>query len=224
MMISLFDMLAPHYCCSCGEIGRIICDNCKNNIISRASQRCLLCAKTIRNSSSLCQHCQPRAPFENAWYVGERSGALKLLIGAYKFERVGGAYREIVDLLDTRVSELPAGTIVVPVPTIASHVRQRGFDHAARLAKEFARRRKLPYRTILHRRTSSVQHTADKSERWQQAKQAFVCDSSEAASCLLIDDIYTTGATLHYAAKALLASGFEKVSVAVVARQPTQGS
>ena len=113
---------------------------------------------------------------------------------------------------------------MVPVPTIASHVRQRGFDHAARLAKEFARRRKLPCRMILHRRTSSVQHTADKSERWQQAKQAFVCDSSEAASCLLIDDIYTTGATLHYAAKALLDSGVEKVSVAVVARQPTQGS
>ena len=196
MMISLLDILAPHYCCSCGEIGRIICDNCKNNISSRASRWCLLCAKTIRNSSGLCQ----------------------------RFERVGGAYREIVDLLDARVSELPAGTIVVPVPTIASHVRQRGFDHAARLAKEFARRRKLPYRTILHRRTSSVQHTADKSERWQQAKQDFVCNRSEAASCLLIDDIYTTGATLHYAAKALLDSGVEKVSVAVVARQPTQGS
>ena len=66
------------------------------------------------------------SPFDNAWYVGERSGALKLLIGTYKFERVGGAYREIVDLLDTRVSELPVETIVVPVPTIASHVRQRG--------------------------------------------------------------------------------------------------
>ena len=75
----------------------------------------MLCAKTIRNSSGLCRRCQPRAPFENAWYVGERSGALKLLIDAYKFERVGGAYREIVDLLDARVSELPAETIVVQI-------------------------------------------------------------------------------------------------------------
>jgi len=222
MAISLFNMLAPHYCCSCGEIGRIICDNCKNNISLQVSQRCLICMRIIRNSSGLCRRCQSRAPFKNAWYVGERSGALKLLIGAYKFERVGSAYRDIVDLLDKHVPELPAETIVVPVPTITSHVRQRGFDHAARLAKELARRRKLSYLSVLHRQTSVVQHTATRNERWQQAKQAFVCDSLDAANCLLIDDIYTTGATLHHAAEALLDGGAEAVSVAVVARQPTQ--
>lgn len=222
MRISLFDILAPHYCCSCGAVGRIICDNCKKHIVSRSFRSCLVCAKTIRNSNGLCRSCKQKVPFKRIWCVGERCDALKSLIDAYKFERASGAYREIVDLLDEYLPKLPSNMVVVPVPTISTHIRQRGYDHAAKLARELAKRRELPYSTVLRRKTSTVQHTASQGERWQNAREAFVCHKVEFDSCVIVDDIYTTGATLHYAAKTLLDAGAEDVSVAIIARQPTR--
>ena len=110
----------------------------------------------------------------------------------------------------------------MPVPTISTHIRQRGYDHAAKLARELAKRRELPYSTVLRRETSTVQHTASQGERWQNAREAFFCHKVEFDSCVIVDDIYTTGATLHYAAKTLLDAGAEDVSVAIIARQPTR--
>ena len=176
MRISPFDLLAPHYCCSCGAVGQIICDNCKKHIVSRSFRSCLVCAKTIRNSNGLCCSCKQKVPFKRIWCVGERCDALKSLIDAYKFERASGAYREIVDLLDEYLPKLPSNTVVVPVPTISTHIRQRGYDHAAKLARELAKRRELPYSTVLRRETSTVQHTASQGERWQ--KHLFVIKSS----------------------------------------------
>ena len=144
MRISLFDLLAPHYCCSCGAVGRIICDNCKKHIASRSFRSCLVCAKTIRNSNGLCRSCKQKVPFKRIWCVGERCDALKSLIDAYKFERASGAYHEIVDLLDEYLPKLPSNTVVVPVPTISTHIRQRGYDHAAKLARELAKRPNFP--------------------------------------------------------------------------------
>ena len=67
-----------------------------------------------------------------------------------------------------------------------------------------------------------MQHTATKDKRWRNAREAFVCNKVEFDSCVIVDDIYTTGATLHYAAKTLLDAGVEDVSVAIIARQPTR--
>lgn len=219
MDTGLITVFAPHYCSSCGTIGGLLCDYCKYNIISEPYEACLLCHKLARPASNLCNEC--RVPFTKAWSAGDRREGLRELIDRFKFERVRGAYLPLAELLDSTLPAFPAEVTVVPVPTIVPHVRVRGYDQTALVARRFARLRKLSYAPLLQRATNSVQRGANRKQRFQQAKEAFKV-SSAYGICLVIDDITTTGATLTAAAQTLLDAGASEVWVAVLACQPIE--
>jgi ComF family protein len=218
MKLSILNLIAPHYCCSCGEIGSILCDYCKFNIISEPYDACILCGMLASGRENVCQKC--KAAFSKAWCVGERAGELKTLIDAYKFNRARAAHKALAELLHEIVPFLPKDTIITAVPTIPAHVRARGYDQAALLARHFAILRHLPYQAAVSRRTNTVQHTAKtKRQRIEQAKKAFLATVEPGRTYLLIDDVCTTGASLRYAAKVLKDAGAKDVWVAVLAKQ-----
>mgnify|MGYP001552356004 CR=1 FL=1 len=159
-----------------------------------------------------------------AWCVGERSDALKVAINLYKYKSARAAVCPLVDLLDEVVPRLSADTRVVAVPTIAPHIRIRGYDHAALLAKHFAKRRGLSLSRELKRVGATHQQGSSRRQRLAQARIAFQCDAVDNVPYLLIDDVCTTGATLHYAAKALCDAGVSEVYVAVLSRQQAQST
>ncbi|MBC7764477.1 ComF family protein [Microbacteriaceae bacterium] len=161
-------------------------------------------------------------PYSRAWCVGERKDVLEKLLKSYKFERAKLAYLVIAELLDATIPILPDNTIVVSVPTIRTHIRRRGYDHAALIAKAFAARRKLPYKPILERLNDSVQLGTTKAVRRKQASVAYRAVANNEPNILLIDDVFTTGATAFFAAKALRDAGTESVYMAVLARQPLE--
>ena len=223
MRLTLPDLLAPHYCISCGQGGAVLCEHCKYDIVSDPFTLCIVCLGIAPASGNLCKSCV--VPYLRAWCVGDRSDALEKLINAYKFERVGAADVIFTQLLDETLPQLPADTIVTYVPTIPSHIRQRGYDHAERIAKRLATLRGLPHVAALSRREFTHQRGAGRSERIANAKRAFCARSVErGASYLLIDDIFTTGATLRYASSVLLDAGASEVSIAAIARQPLEKS
>jgi ComF family protein len=154
--------------------------------------------------------------------VGWRTDELRRLIDDYKFENVRSAHHILAELLDQRISQLPGTTVVVPVPTISSHIRMRGYDHAALLARSFARRRRLEVQPIVKRVTTTVQRDAPRLQRIAQAKVAFKVRKKLDPSVpyLVIDDIITTGASVTYVAKALREAGAKEVWLAAIARQP----
>jgi ComF family protein len=147
---------------------------------------------------------------------------LQRLIGLYKFERLQAANRSLSDLLLNIVPELPAQTIVVPVPTVSSHIRERGYDHMLLIARRFAVSRHLRLAKALGRTTDTKQRQASARQRIAQAKAAFEVteDIVTGVPYLLIDDVMTTGATIKYAVQALKRAGATQVWVAVIARQP----
>lgn len=221
MLHKLFDCIAPHYCCSCGEIGSLLCESCKHNITNEPFGGCLLCGRLSLLQS--CPHC--RSTITRTWCGGERSGGLETLINRYKFDRAESAYIPLGDIMLAALPQLPAETIIVPVPTVRAHIRQRGYDHAFLLARYIAHARQLALGQILGRRTATVQRGADRKTRLAQAKEAFVV-TSEARNdvpYLIIDDVVTTGATLRYAAKALKDAGATTIWAAASARQPLDG-
>ena len=162
-------IFAPHYCSSCGTIGGLLCDYCKYNIVSEPYEACLLCHKLARPASNLCSSC--KAPFTKAWSAGDRREGLRELIDRFKFERVRGAYLPLAELLDTTLPAFPSEVTVVPIPTIAPHVRVRGYDQTALVARRFARLRKLPYVPMLQRATNSVQRGANRSSVFNRQKK-----------------------------------------------------
>lgn len=161
-------------------------------------------------------------PYRRAWCVADRRDHLERLINGYKFANTRAAYRPLAELLHARLPELPENTVIVPVPTVSSHIRQRGYDHMLLIARHFARLRRRSVATGLQRTTSTKQRGAGRKQRIDHAKAAFVCraplDSSHIY--LLIDDVITTGATVHYAARALRDAGATTVWVASISRQP----
>jgi len=215
----LLGHVAPHYCCSCGEIGSLLCDSCKYDIVSEHINACLFCGHPT-SVTAACRRC--RSGVERTWYAGERSGGLEALIDRYKFEYAEAAYRPLGDLLLACLPELPSQTIVVPVPTIRAHIRQRGYDHALVLTRYIARERGLTLAQPLERLTTTAQRGADRKTRRLQAEAAFRVKNELQPDIpyLLIDDVATTGATLRYAAKALKGAGASVVWAAAVARQP----
>lgn len=214
----LAELLAPHYCGSCGQIGSLLCDGCKYDIVSDTPQQCLACLRLVGRYGDVCKGCE--VAYTKGWFVGLHQSAVRQLVNNYKFNRVQWSGGVLAGLLHASLPELPTDTIVVPVPTIAPHIRERGYDHAATIAHSFARLRQLPYRADLLRNGATTQRGVGRSQRLRQAANAFYCHKALAGRYLLVDDVCTTGATVACAAKALRQAGANEVWVAVISREP----
>ena len=218
MISKLLQIIAPHHCYGCNKTGVILCSNCKYDITSEPFSGCIVCRKP--STAGVCMACTNS--FNKAWCVGERHDTLETIINAYKFDRLQSSYKILAELIDETMPVLPSNTLVVGIPTVPAHVRQRGYDHVDLIVKEFCKLRKLEKSPVLRRVTSTTQRGASRAQRLKHAKAAFEAKHAldDALPYLLIDDVVTTGATIEYAARALREAGATVVWVAVVARQP----
>jgi ComF family protein len=117
--------------------------------------------------------------------------------------------------------------LLIPLPLHRRRLRARGYDQALELARPLARQLGLPLRTdLLHRRRDTApQSRLDAPARRKNLRGAFAVDIAALARMpalpahvVLIDDVMTTGATLHAAAEALLRAGVARVDAWVCAR------
>lgn len=151
-----------------------------------------------------------------------RTGPLAALIDNYKFHNARAAYRPLAELLLERLPELPANTVVVPIPTISRHIRQRGYDHMALIGRLVSARRDWTYSPVLRRLTNTTQRGAGRVQRLRQAASAYRTEAAldPTRPYLIVDDVVTTGATLNAAVQALRHAGATTVYVVAIARQP----
>lgn len=217
MLDQVLSIVAPHHCSGCGELGSLLCHHCKYDIIDEHENRCLVCLAPT--TTGLCT--SHRRPYQKAWFVGERNGTLQRIIGNFKFNNARAASKTLAELLDRSLPDFPHDVVVVPVPTVSSHIRERGYDHTLLVVRKFAKSRDLKIAPILTRSTTTKQRSANKSTRRQQAKRAFALKGpvNSEATYLVIDDVFTTGATIEYATRLLKGAGAKKIWVAVIARQ-----
>lgn len=216
MQEALLDLIMPHYCYSCGVIGSILCEHCKNDIIDERQNHCLKCGLLINDSCKLC-----RLPYQKSWTVNYRTPHLASILSHYKYDSVRSLAVPLANILASSTPAFPKNTVIVPIPTIRKHIRQRGFDHSKLLATRFAKLKDCKCRSLLIRKTSTRQVGANKTERIKQAKSAFSCTEKldPKANYVLLDDICTTGSTLKYAAKELKLHGAKHIWVAVIAKE-----
>jgi len=220
MIEGVLRLLAPHPCYSCGKVGVLLCPNCKYNITHEPFVGCILCQTPQKHG--ICPN--HGSPIERTFVVGARNGPLEDVINGLKFNNVKSAAKVLAELLDDTLPLLPTSTHIVPIPTVRSHVRRRGYDQVELIARHFAQLRGLPVSRLLVRKTSTTQHTEGRDTRKLQAATAFglgsLSDVAQGAGpLLLIDDIITTGATVSAAAEQLVNTG-ATVWVAALAYQP----
>jgi ComF family protein len=107
---------------------------------------------------------------------------------------------------------------LIPVPLHTQRLRERGFNQALLLVKELSRRTGIPYRkTILQKKKPTVpQVNLSGAEREKGLRGAFHVvgmEELEGKWVLLVDDVYTTGATVNECSKVLLRGGAKRVDV-----------
>lgn len=220
----VLDLLCPHTCRGCGCLGAVLCGCCKNNLMNATLRVCPLCQKVFANAEKSgatwrdykCEDCQ--LPLDALFVGGWREGVLAKLVKEYKYQAVRAAGKMLVEILDKVIPELPVDTIVVPLPTIGRHVRERGLDHTLLLAKKLARRRGWKCQPILRRAEDTVQVGTKAAERQEQAKRAYevarMVDNE--VTYLLLDDVWTTGASMLAAVDRLRQAGAKSVMGAVL--------
>jgi ComF family protein len=210
---------APHLCLECGKIGSVLCTYCKYDIVSEPFVGCLLCGKPELNG--VCK--EHESPIDQAFIVSMRHGTLKELIDGLKFRYMKAAAISAAELLHESLPLLPEDTLIVPIPTVRSHIRQRGYDQVALIAYHFARLRGISVTPLLRRVGNATQHHLQKEDRLTAAASAFELtdDSGKVGSApiLILDDIITTGSTVTEAAK-LLATVGSPIIIGALAYQP----
>ena len=116
-----------------------------------------------------------------------------------------------------------AAPVLIPVPLHPARLRRRGYDQALELARPLARRLGLRlYDDGLRRsRDTAAQSRLDARQRRRNLRDAFAWHGGAApAQVVLVDDVMTTGATLHAAARVLRRAGAQRIEAWVCARVP----
>jgi ComF family protein len=110
--------------------------------------------------------------------------------------------------------------VLVPVPAHRRRRRRQGFNQAHLIARELGRAASMPVRNGLRRVEVSAQVGLERAARLHNARGSVRLRAGPAAPprAVLVDDVYTTGATLDACAQALLAAGTREVAAITFAR------
>ena len=230
-------LMYPQACASCGgsaEDRRCapVCRECfrQAELFSIDDKLCWRCGtigagKTggARPGQLMCRRCDEE-PWTAARGAGVYTGALRACVLELKRRPHVGA--ELIELMRAwqRRAPLDAATLIIPVPLHRRRERERGFNQARVLAEALAKSARLPIDDVSLVRTNYTEmHRAGMDA---EARRASVADAFEVVrprmvageSVLLIDDVWTTGATAGACARPLLEAGARDVYVLTLAR------
>lgn len=214
------DILFPPACLICGGTGtELICKGCRSQIMPIEGPICRICGKPQDRffTGDLCEDCfKEKPPFELARSVALYDGALKEAIHKFKFENKRSLSGELGKLLahHLKSGEIPADEIdaIVPVPLSRRHETIRGYNQSLLLAEFVAAELNRPIDNSSLKKIKNVrpQFSLARDERLLNVVGAFSSSAVESPNILLIDDIYTTGATAREAARTLRSQARKK--------------
>lgn len=224
------DILFPPLCLSCQKYlldsSDFICPDCLASLTLNSSPLCPVCGLRQPNKHLSCHH---SPPFTLLAATGFHHSPAAALVHALKFKKLIPVGHLITDLLLIFLTKAQVSfsenTLVIPIPLSLTRRTERGFNQAEILAEAIAKHFTLNYRPdLLYRRHHTLpQAKLKKSSRLTNVTNCFALRSFAPAiiksrSILLIDDVFTTGATVTAAVKILKQAGATDITVLVFAK------
>jgi ComF family protein len=187
-------------------------------------QRCRLCGDSVEQHryGVACEACWARHIFTDEDAVGWYEGALRETVLVLKRQPYLPGH--VVELLVEASQRLGPITRIVPVPLHADRLRERGFNQAAVIGRELSRALRVPLdeTSVVRVSTPNKYRTGlDAKGRQESVAGAFVVRYPrlvEDEDVLLVDDVFTTGATVSSCSEVLVKAGVKTVSIFTLAR------
>jgi predicted amidophosphoribosyltransferase len=215
----LLDLVFPPSCVVCGADGAVLCAGCEERLERLGSPGCDRCGAPTAWPVERCRECAGRRiAFAHARAAVAYDDAAKRLVGAWK-ERGQRMLAELAaELVDGAVAR-PSAYTVTFVPADDDRLLMRGHNPAQRLAEALGTRWQLPVVPLLRRAPGrSPQKGLTLAERRRNVRGAFSSTGVVPEAVVLVDDVYTSGATVSAAATALRKGGARRVEVVTFAR------
>lgn len=225
----ILDFVFPQYCISCGRILRsneaILCHRCAKLVKEIRQPCCKKCARSLAFKGMLCPECKNRKTYLSAlWSYAHYIGIMKKLIHTFKYRK----RKYVIKFLDERISDFTSLIkkeanidLIVPVPLCKAHLKKRDFNQSFIVAKMLSSKMGVPAISCMERIKITVpQHELPRIERFDNVADAFIVSYGEikGKNILLVDDIFTTGATINECARVLLDAGANKIYGFTLAR------
>jgi ComF family protein len=215
----LLDLLLPQRCAVCALPGRPLCRVCLARLPPIRPPLCARCGAPRAWPAKVCRECEGRRlGFATARAAVIYDDSVRSLVSAWK-ER---GLRRVADLAATLVAEAvarPEAEALVFVPPDPERGLKRGHHPPATLASRLGEAWQLPVLALLARtRSADRQRGLSTRDRRRNVRGAFAVRASPPARLALVDDVYTTGATVAEAARALRRAGAKRIDVVTFAR------
>jgi len=227
----LFYTIFPVRCIICNQVllgkkvpVQNICSSCLRRIFREQLGRntCSVCGRSLISEMGVCMYCRRRS-FHFCTHISlfEYEGSIKLLMKKYKFS----GYRQIAwiwaAVIHGYLRDHAVCVPVVPVPGRKKSIRKRGWDQVELVASLLEHRYHHSVMRLLRRSSGKSQKVLSYEERMTNMKgQIMVKGKEKPEKVLLLDDIFTTGATLDECARVLINYGVKHADALTIARTP----
>jgi ComF family protein len=217
-MPPLIDLLLPPACTACGRSGALLCDACRAAFAppSRPEDRFVAPDAGIVLGDA----------FVLAVAAFAHAGPLRRALAALKYTGASRLARILARAAAPAMQPLLAVSgpaVLVPVPVHRDRLRERGYNQAELLAREFGAVAGLECWPLLERvRPTTKQHRLDRAARLANLRRAFAVHDvgrPPPPTVILVDDIVTTTATLEACASVLRDAGVAEVYGFAIARE-----
>lgn len=196
----LLEWLLPQRCPACAapaHANRVLCDACVTRLPRLAHALCARCLRAGDPPAGCVRH--PADRVHAAWVYDERVAAL---VHAFKFGGRPRLAEAIAPVMAEALRDAPRPGLVVAVPLHAARRRERGYDQAALLARALARELAVPWvdGVVARVRATTAQSALGADARRRNPVGAFRLVEPawvRGREVLVVDDVLTTGATLH---------------------------
>jgi predicted amidophosphoribosyltransferase len=219
MLGALVDLLLPRRCAACGAGERLLCATCRTALVLLTGPRCERCGAPTAWPVERCTECSGRRlPFRTARAAVAYDGPARTLVAAWKERGLRALAAEAAEFVAEVVPRPPAAALTF-VPGDRERTLWRGANTAEALADSLGPLWEMPVLPLLERAGRTPrQHGLGRGARRANVRKAFSAATAAPAGVAVIDDVYTTGATVSAAATELRRAGAREIHVVTFAR------